>query len=181
MTVIHFAGHKAVGESVLNPIKYYTNNINSTLNIISMMNKFEVNKIVFSSSATVYGDPEKNPIDEKSKTQATNPYGRTKLFIEKILKDYSKTNSNFSVSILRYFNPVGAHSSGLIGENPRNLINLVLADQVASGHLPKLLFLVMTIKLKMVLESSYIHVEDLAIGHMHLIISMIILDFIYII
>lgn len=166
--VIHFAGHKAVGESVLNPIKYYTNNINSTLNIISMMNKFEVNKMVFSSSATVYGDPEKNPIDEESKTQATNPYGRTKLFIEKILKDYSKTNSNFSVSILRYFNPVGAHSSGLIGENPKGIPNNLVPylSQVASGRLPKLFIFGNDYKTKDGTGiRDYIHVEDLAIGH----------------
>lgn len=136
-SVIHFAGLKAVGESVENPVTYYDNNISSTLSLIKVMNKHNVKKMVFSSSATVYGDPNKVPITEKSPigTGLTNPYGRTKYFIEQILNDLTKTKKNWQITSLRYFNPIGAHASGLIGENPNGRPNNLMPfiTQVASG------------------------------------------------
>ena len=123
-SVIHFAGLKAVGESVSNPLEYYDNNINGTLAILEVMKKFNCKKIVFSSSATVYGDPLTTPIKENFPTGATtNPYGRTKYFIEEILKDLSISDKYFKIVILRYFNPVGAHESGTIGEDPNGIPN----------------------------------------------------------
>ena len=123
-SVIHFAGLKAVGESVQKPIEYYHNNITGTLILLKLMKKYNCKKIVFSSSATVYGDPEIVPITEDCKVGGTtNPYGTTKLFIERILKDVCIADEEFSVSILRYFNPIGAHKSGLIGEDPNDIPN----------------------------------------------------------
>ena len=121
--VIHFAGFKAVGESVEKPLMYYRNNIDSTLSLLEVMNEFGVKKIAFSSSATVYGKPETLPIREDSKLYTTNPYGSTKLMIENILRDLYNSDNNWSIAILRYFNPIGAHKSGLIGENPNGIPN----------------------------------------------------------
>ena len=121
--VIHFAGLKAVGESVKLPLKYYRNNIDSTLSLLEVMNEYNCKKLVFSSSATVYGKPEVLPIKEDSPLSTTNPYGATKLMIEGILKDVYTADNSWSIAVLRYFNPIGAHSSGLIGENPNDIPN----------------------------------------------------------
>ncbi len=121
--VIHFAGLKAVGESVSVPLKYYRNNIDSTLSLLEMMDKYNCKKIVFSSSATVYGKPESLPIKEDFPLSTTNPYGATKLMIEGILKDVYVSDNNWSIAVLRYFNPIGAHKSGLIGEDPNGIPN----------------------------------------------------------
>ena len=138
--VIHFAGLKAVGESVSVPLRYYHNNITGTLNLCEVMEKYNVMNIVFSSSATVYGDSHKVPIREDFPLSATNPYGRTKLMIEEILKDLHVANKAWKIILLRYFNPVGAHSSGRIGEDPNGTPNNLLPyiSQVAVGKLPKL-------------------------------------------
>ena len=123
--VIHFAGLKAVGESTMKPIEYYYNNILSTLNLIKVMKKNDVKKIIFSSSATVYGKQDKFPIEEGFKlNEPTNPYGKTKLYIENILKDLYKSDSSWDITLLRYFNPIGAHESGLIGEVPNGIPNI---------------------------------------------------------
>ncbi len=122
-SVIHFAGLKAVGESVEKPLEYFDNNVNGTLVLLAVMKKHNCKKIVFSSSATVYGDPATTPIKEDFPLSATNPYGRSKLFIEKILRDVSVSDSEFQVVLLRYFNPVGAHKSGTIGEDPNGIPN----------------------------------------------------------
>ena len=122
-SVIHFAGLKAVGESVKYPLKYYKNNLNSTITLLEVMTEFNVNKIVFSSSATVYGKQEILPIKEDSTLHTTNPYGTTKLVNEMILKDETVANPNMSVVILRYFNPIGGHESGILKENPKDTPN----------------------------------------------------------
>ena len=167
--VIHFAGLKAVGESVRKPLEYYTNNLVSTLNLLNVMREFGVKNFVFSSSATVYGDPASVPIREDFPTGGTtNPYGTTKLFLEKILIDYCKAAPELNVAILRYFNPIGAHESGLIGEDPNGIPNNLVPyiAQVAVGKLEKL----------HVYGDDYptpdgtgvrdyIHVVDLALGH----------------
>ena len=136
-SVIHFAGLKAVGESVSLPVMYYYNNLTSTLNLLDSMLKHNVNRIVFSSSATVYGLPESVPIREDFPLSTTNPYGETKLMIERILKDTAHANPELSVCVLRYFNPIGAHESGLIGEDPRGIPNNLLPyiAKVAAGKL----------------------------------------------
>ena len=121
--VIHFAGYKAVGESVAKPLKYYHNNLESTISLLEAMTKYDCKKIAFSSSATVYGKPEKLPIKEDFPLSTTNPYGTTKLMIEDILRDVYKSDNTWSIAILRYFNPIGAHESGLIGENPNDIPN----------------------------------------------------------
>ena len=121
--VIHFAGLKAVGESVLIPLKYFHNNITGTLNLLEVMGDAGVKNLVFSSSATVYGDPASLPITEDFPLSATNPYGRTKLMIEDILKDLYRSDETWNIALLRYFNPVGAHSSGEIGEDPAGIPN----------------------------------------------------------
>lgn len=133
--VMHFAGLKAVGESVEKPLMYYHNNITGTLNLCGIMEKYGVKNLVFSSSATVYGDPEQVPIDESSPLSATNPYGRTKLMIEEILQDLYVADSSWRIAILRYFNPIGAHISGRIGENPTGIPNNLMPyiTQVAIG------------------------------------------------
>ena len=137
-SVIHFAGLKAVGESVEKPIEYYHNNITGTLVLLKLMKKYNCKRIVFSSSATVYGDPEIVPITEECKTGGTtNPYGTTKLFIERILQDVYVADNEFSIALLRYFNPIGAHESGLIGEDPNDIPNNLMPyiTGVASGKL----------------------------------------------
>ncbi|MCD8310887.1 MAG: UDP-glucose 4-epimerase GalE [Firmicutes bacterium] len=134
--VIHFAGYKAVGESVSQPLKYYHNNITGTLILLEEMAKHNVKTIVFSSSATVYGDPESVPMREDFPTSATNPYGQTKLMIEQILKDLTVSDTEWSASCLRYFNPIGAHKSGLIGEDPMGIPNNIMPriQKVAAGE-----------------------------------------------
>lgn len=134
-SVIHFAALKAVGESVELPMKYYENNISGTINLCKVMQEFNVTKFVFSSSATVYGVTDKMPLTEDSPTGATNPYGWTKLMMEQILTDIANANNNWSVAILRYFNPVGAHESGIIGESPSGIPNNLMpfVTQVAVG------------------------------------------------
>ncbi len=134
--VIHFAGLKAVGESTEIPLHYYDNNISSTIVLLETMKEFQCQNFIFSSSATVYGEPEKIPLDENCRLEATNPYGRTKLFIEKILEDLYKSDNNWNIVILRYFNPIGAHKSGLIGEKPNGIPNNLLpyVAQVAAGE-----------------------------------------------
>ncbi len=139
-SAIHFAGLKAVGESVAKPGLYYYNNLVSTLNLVELLAKYDAKKIVFSSSATVYGMPETVPIKEDFPLSTTNPYGETKLMIERILKDVWVADHAWSVSVLRYFNPIGAHKSGLIGENPKGIPNNLLpyVAKVAAGQLPYL-------------------------------------------
>ncbi len=139
--VLNFAGFKAVGESVAKPIEYYTNNITGALVLLDTMKKYGVKSFIFSSSATVYGDPETIPITEECKTGGTtNPYGTSKLFIEQILKDIYKSDTSFNICILRYFNPVGAHKSGLIGEEPQGIPNNLMPYivRVANGELKEL-------------------------------------------
>ena len=139
-SVIHFAGLKAVGESCRMPLEYYHNNVTGTLLLCDSMRRHGVKTIVFSSSATVYGAPKSVPIREDFDLSATNPYGQTKLMIEKILKDFWISDNSWSISILRYFNPIGAHKSGLIGENPKGIPNNLLpyVAKVAAGQLPYL-------------------------------------------
>jgi len=139
--VIHFAGYKAVGESVGKPLKYYRNNLDTTLSILEVMEQFEVKQFVFSSSATVYGSGNHCPYTETMKKGVcSNPYGWTKFMIEQILCDAAGANSNLSVVLLRYFNPIGAHESGLIGEDPKGIPNNLMPfiSQVAVGKKPKL-------------------------------------------
>lgn len=167
--VIHFAGLKAVGESVQVPLHYYHNNITGTLTLCEVMSKFGVYKIVFSSSATVYGIPEQVPISEEFPLGPTNPYGRTKLMIEEILRDLYVSNNKWSISILRYFNPIGAHESGRIGENPKGIPNNLMPyiTQVAVGKLEQLQVFgddYPTVDGTGVRD--YIHVVDLADGHL---------------
>ncbi len=166
--VIHFAGLKAVGESVAKPLEYYENNLVSTLNLLKAMQEFKVYNLVFSSSATVYGRAEKMPIEEDFPTSATNPYGRTKLFIEEILKDFEFANPKFNIAILRYFNPVGAHSSGLIGEDPKGIPNNLMPyiSRVSVGTLKELSVFGNDYNTKDGTGvRDYIHVVDLADGH----------------
>jgi UDP-glucose 4-epimerase len=167
--VIHFAGLKAVGESTEIPLDYYDNNIGGTLTLCQAMAAAGVKRLVFSSSATVYGDPASVPIREDFPLSATNPYGRTKLFIEEILRDLQRADSGWDIALLRYFNPVGAHPSGRIGEDPSGVPNNLMpcVAQVAIGKLPQL----------QVFGDDYdtpdgtgvrdyIHVVDLARGHL---------------
>jgi len=168
-SVIHFAGYKAVGESVAKPLMYYNNNITSTLILCEVMKEFGVHNMVFSSSATVYGDPETVPITEDFPLSATNPYGRTKLFIEYILKDLHVSDTSWNISLLRYFNPVGAHESGLIGEDPNDIPNNLMPyiSQVAVGKLEKLsVFGGDYPTADGTGIRDYIHVVDLALGHL---------------
>ena len=167
--VIHFAGLKAVGESVEKPLLYYENNVGGTFTLLQAMKAADVKTIVFSSSATVYGEPQKLPLSEDHPLSCTNPYGRTKLMIEDILRDLYRAEPDWRIGILRYFNPVGAHESGLIGEDPRGIPNNLMpfVAQVAIGRLQKL----------NVWGNDYptpdgtgvrdyIHVVDLAKGHL---------------
>ena len=166
--VVHFAGLKAVGESVQIPIEYYENNILSTLNLLRCMEKHNVFKFVFSSSATVYGVTQQMPLKEDFPTGATNPYGRTKLFIEEILKDVYVSNPKFNIAILRYFNPIGAHKSGLIGEDPNGIPNNLMPyiTKVATGKLKELSIFGNDYPTKDGTGvRDYIHVCDLANGH----------------
>ena len=167
--VIHFAGLKAVGESVSKPLEYYNNNIVSTLNLLECMRQFNVNNLVFSSSATVYGNTQTVPVTEDCKTGGTtNPYGTTKLFIEQILTDYHNANPKFNVALLRYFNPVGAHPSGLIGEDPEGIPNNLAPYilQVAAGKLSHLNIYGNDYNTPDGTGvRDYIHVMDLAAGH----------------
>ncbi len=166
--VIHFAGLKAVGESVAKPLMYYNNNVSGTITLLEIMAKFNVKNLVFSSSATVYGDPESLPIDENSPRSCTNPYGQSKLTVEHILEDLAVSDYSWNLIPLRYFNPVGAHPSGLIGEDPNDIPNNLMPyiSQVAVGKLEQL----------SIFGSDYptvdgtgvrdfIHVTDLAQGH----------------
>ena len=166
--VIHFAGLKAVGESVQIPLKYYENNISGTVVVCEVMNEFGCKKMVFSSSATVYGVAEKLPLTEDMPLGAINPYGRTKLFIEDILRDLCVSDNEWSVSLLRYFNPIGAHESGLIGEDPKGVPNNLMPyiTQVAVGRLPQLsVFGNDYDTADGTGVRDYIHVVDLARGH----------------
>ncbi|MDR2202174.1 MAG: UDP-glucose 4-epimerase GalE [Clostridiales bacterium] len=166
--VIHFAGLKAVGESVSMPLEYYENNIGGTLTLLFAMKKAGVKKLIFSSSATVYGDPERLPIDEASPLSTTNPYGSTKLFIEQILKDLYVSDKTWNITLLRYFNPVGAHKSGLIGEDPKGIPNNLTPyiAQVASGKLERVnVFGDDYPTPDGTGVRDYIHVCDLAAGH----------------
>jgi UDP-glucose 4-epimerase len=167
--VMHFAGLKAVGESNQIPVKYYRYNVAGTLTLLEVMEEFEVRQLIFSSSATVYGDPVSVPIDESFATSATNPYGRSKLMVEEILQDLAAApDNNWNISLLRYFNPVGAHESGLIGEDPAGIPNNLLpyVTQVAIGKLARLSVFgndYNTVDGTGVRD--YIHVVDLARGH----------------
>jgi len=167
--VIHFAGLKAVGESVEKPLYYYENNVAGTVNLCKVMDKYGIKRLVFSSSATVYGNPSESPIKETSELSATNPYGQTKLTIEHIFRDLCVSDPEWKVSLLRYFNPVGAHESGRIGEDPTGIPNNLMpyVTQVAVGKRKRL----------SVFGSDYpthdgtgvrdyIHVTDLAKGHL---------------
>ena len=168
-SVMHFAGLKAVGESVAKPIEYYHNNITGTLILLKMMKKYNCKKIVFSSSATVYGNPAKLPITEDFPLSTTNPYGSTKLMIEQILQDVNVSDNEFSVAILRYFNPIGAHESGLIGERPNGIPNNVMPYivGVAKGNYPELTVFGNDYPTPDGTGvRDYIHVVDLAKGHL---------------
>lgn len=168
-SVIHFAAFKAVGESVAKPLEYYKNNLCNTLTVLSLMKKHGVNKFVFSSSATVYGDPHTCPITEDFPLSTTNPYGATKLMIEDMLRDICKADPNLHVSILRYFNPVGAHESGLIGEDPNGIPNNLMPyiSQVAVGKLEQLSVFGNDYNTPDGTGvRDYIHVVDLAKGHL---------------
>ncbi len=166
--VIHFAGLKAVGESVGIPLRYYRNNIDSTLSLLEVMQESKVNKLVFSSSATVYGIPDRMPLVEDMPTGATSPYGWTKFMIERILMDVAYAQKDWSVVLLRYFNPVGAHESGRIGEDPNGIPNnlMPVITQVASGKLPMLQVYGTDYPTRDgTAIRDYIHVVDLARGH----------------
>ena len=168
-SAIHFAGLKAVGESVQKPGMYYYNNLVSTLNLVELLAKYDAKRIVFSSSATVYGNPKTVPIREDFPLSTTNPYGETKLMIERILKDVWVSDNDWSVSILRYFNPIGAHKSGLIGENPKGIPNNLLpyVAKVAAGQLPYLSVFGNDYDTKDGTGvRDYIHVVDLAKAHL---------------
>ncbi|MCQ2382119.1 MAG: UDP-glucose 4-epimerase GalE [Clostridia bacterium] len=173
--VIHFAALKAVGESVAQPLRYYENNLNATLSLLTVMTSYNCKKIVFSSSATVYGNPEVLPLTEDCSLRTTNPHGATKLMIEDILRDLCAADKDWTAVILRYFNPVGAHPSGLIGENPQGIPNNLTPyiAQVLTGKLPYL----------QVFGNDYptsdgtgvrdyIHVCDLAMGHLQAIATI---------
>lgn len=168
-SVIHFAGLKAVGESVALPLRYYHNNLTGTFNLLEKMTKYGVDNIVFSSSATVYGVPKSVPISEDFPLSTTNPYGETKLMIERIIADFCHANKNISAVMLRYFNPIGAHESGLIGEDPKGIPNNLLpfVAKVAAGKLPCLSVFGNDYPTKDGTGvRDYIHVVDLALAHL---------------
>ena len=178
-SVVHFAGKKAVGESVAQPLDYFDNNVNGTLVLLRAMQATGVHQLVFSSSATVYGTPQYLPLDERHPTSVTNPYGRSKLFVEEILTDFAHANPHWSIAVLRYFNPIGAHPSGLIGEDPSDIPNNLLPyiAQVAVGRRASV----------QVFGSDYdtpdgtgvrdyIHVCDLARGHLQALEKLNALD-----
>lgn len=167
--VIHFAGYKAVGESVKKPLMYYRNNLDSTLTLCEVMSEHNVKKLVFSSSATVYGSPKSLPIKEDFPLSTTNPYGSTKLMIEGILKDLYISDNEWSIAVLRYFNPIGAHESGLIGENPNDIPNNLMPYivKVATGELECLSIFGDDYDTKDGTGvRDYIHVVDLSKGHL---------------
>jgi UDP-glucose 4-epimerase len=167
-SVIHFAGLKAVGESVAEPLRYYDNNVSGSCTLLAAMATADINRIIFSSSATVYGDPEHNPIDETAATGAVNPYGRSKLMVEEILRDEQAARPALGAIALRYFNPVGAHESGLIGEDPRETPNNLMpfVTQVAVGRQERLrVFGGDWPTRDGTGVRDYIHVMDLAEGH----------------
>ena len=168
--VLNFAGFKAVGESVQKPLEYYENNITGAIILLQTMKKYNVKKFVFSSSATVYGDPEVIPITEDCKIGGTtNPYGTTKLYIEQILQDLYKSDNTWDIAILRYFNPIGAHESGLIGEDPQGIPNNLMpyVTRVAAGKLQELSIFGNDYDTKDGTGvRDYIHVVDLAKGHL---------------
>lgn len=167
--VIHFAGLKAVGESVEIPLRYYHNNVTGTLMLCEVMREHDVKDIVFSSSATVYGDPHKVPITEDFPLSATNPYGQTKLMIENILRDLYRSDEAWNIVLLRYFNPVGAHASGRIGEDPNGIPNNLFPyiTQVAVGKLSQLSVFGNDYPTRDGTGvRDYIHVVDLALGHL---------------
>jgi len=166
--VIHFAGLKAVGESANIPLSYYQNNVSGSITLFEVMAEHNVKSLVFSSSATVYGDNNTSPLDETMPTSAINPYGQTKLMIEHILFDLANSDDEWSIACLRYFNPIGAHHSGTIGENPNGIPNNLLpyVSQVAVGRLPKLqVFGNDYDTIDGTGVRDYIHVVDLALGH----------------
>jgi UDP-glucose 4-epimerase len=167
-TVIHFAGLKAVGESVEEPLRYYDNNVHGSMVLCEVMAKYGCKSIVFSSSATVYGDPHQNPITEDFPTSATNPYGRTKLFVEEMLRDLYTSDSAWKIVLLRYFNPVGAHISGKIGEDPNGIPNNLMPF-IAQTAVGKREFLSVFGNDYDTHDGTgvrdYIHVVDLAGGH----------------
>ncbi|RBO99253.1 UDP-glucose 4-epimerase GalE [Pseudochrobactrum asaccharolyticum] len=167
--VMHFAGLKAVGESTQKPLYYYDCNLVGTLRLLQAMRSCNVKKIVFSSSATVYGDPQRLPLDETHPLSATNPYGRTKLMVEEMLRDLYNSDPEWSIAILRYFNPVGAHESGLIGEDPKGIPNnlMPIIAQVATGRREKLSIWGNDYPTPDGTGvRDYIHVMDLAEGHL---------------
>lgn len=167
--IIHFAGYKAVGESVKKPLEYYDNNLSSTFALLEMMKKYHCRNLVFSSSATIYGVPDHVPLSENDpRKEATSPYGETKVMIERILEDFCHVNPEFNVAILRYFNPIGAHKSGLLGEDPNGIPNNLLPyiNKVAVGELPYLnVFGNDYPTVDGTGVRDYIHVLDLANGH----------------
>ena len=166
--VIHFAGLKAVGESVEKPLSYFDNNLISTIYLLEVMEEYNVKKLVFSSSATVYGMAKEMPLNEDSPLGVLNPYGRTKLMIEEMLQDYSNSNKDMEITILRYFNPVGSHESGIIGEDPNGIPNNLMPFivKVANGELEKLNIFGDDYPTKDGTGvRDYIHVCDLAKGH----------------
>ncbi|KAM7531243.1 hypothetical protein LguiB_034653 [Lonicera macranthoides] len=166
--VIHFAGLKAVGESVLKPFRYFDNNLIGSINLYKVMDKYNCKKLVFSSSATVYGQPETIPCVEDFELKAVNPYGRTKLFLEEIARDIHAADAKWRIILLRYFNPVGAHESGTLGEDPKGIPNNLMPyiQQVAVGRMPELNVYGHDYPTR---DGSairdYIHVMDLADGH----------------
>ncbi len=167
--VIHFAGYKAVGESVRVPLKYFRNNLISTLNLLELSEKYQVKNFIFSSSATVYGVPKTVPVSEESEIFAMSPYGQSKCMIEQMLTSFSKAHSDWNIAILRYFNPIGAHPSGKIGEEPRGIPNNLLPyiTQVAIGKLPYLTVFGKDYPTEDgTCIRDYIHVCDLACGHL---------------
>lgn len=166
--VMHFAGLKSVSASVADPLEYHTNNVQGTLNLLAAMKRAEIYTFIFSSSATVYGDPESVPVKENFSRSTTNPYGRSKLIMEDILEDLHRAEARWSIARLRYFNPVGAHESGLIGESPQGAPNNLMPyiSQVAIGHREKLsIFGSDYPTLDGTGVRDYIHVMDLAEGH----------------
>lgn len=167
--IIHFAGYKAVGESVQRPLMYYENNLDSTFALLKCMDEFKVNNLVFSSSATVYGLPDEVPLTEDSPVKnATSPYGQTKVMIERILNDMAFIHPEYNIALLRYFNPIGAHKSGLLGEDPNGLPNNLLPfiNKVAAGVLPKLNVFGDDYDTRDgTCIRDYVHVVDLAYGH----------------
>uniref|UniRef100_A0A7C9DY03 UDP-glucose 4-epimerase n=1 Tax=Opuntia streptacantha TaxID=393608 RepID=A0A7C9DY03_OPUST len=166
--VIHFAGLKAVGESVAQPLRYFDNNLIGSINLYQTMAKYDCKKLVFSSSATVYGQPEKIPCVEDFELKAMNPYGRTKLFLEEIARDIWNADKEWRIILLRYFNPVGAHESGRLGEDPKGIPNNLMPyiQQVAVGRLPELNVYGTDYPTKDgTAIRDYIHVMDLADGH----------------